>query len=287
MKKISILILATIAIVIGCNKVQEEYISNNPSDYLPTAKGKYITYRLDSTVTQSFGSGFVTRSYIVKDSVIDEIIDNTGVRSFRIYRYMRSINGTWSSTNTFLLSPKGATVELIENNLRYISLTTPITLNQQWKGNSFISQSPYYPNSIFNTWNYRYQDIGAPKTFGSLTFPKTVTVVQFDSTENRPFNPKVYNFYDKGYEIYAEKVGLIYRDIMSWEYQAFSRFSNCKFSRPNAAGGRDTIAVNCNDPFTNCDSIRNRPNHTINCDTIVDRFYYQGYGIKQTVIGHN
>ncbi len=287
MKKISILILLAIAVIVSCSKETESFSPINGSDYVPSAKGKYIIYKLDSTVTASFGSNFVTRSYTVKDSVVDEIADATGVKSLKIFRYIKNANGTWSSTNTFLLSPKGTTVELLENNLRYISLTTPITANQQWKGNAFINQSPYYTNSIFGTWNFKYDQIGTSKTYGSLTFPKTVTVVQFDSTENKPFNPKVYNFYDKGYEVYAEKVGLVYRDIMSWEYQAFTRFANCTFTRPTASGGTETININCNDPFANCDSIKARPNHSVKCDTIVDRFYYQGFGIKQTVLSHN
>jgi hypothetical protein len=284
-----IMYAAIIALVIfaACTKTTDtETNFVNAKEYLGAAKGKFIIYKLDSTITQDFGTRFTTRSYTVKDSVVDEFTDLAGNRAFKIFRFTL-INGSWVSGNTFVLTPKSTVVELTENNLRYTSLASPVSPNQQWKGNSNIVTAPYYANSIFSTWNFTYRNIGQPKTYGTLNFANTITVVQFDSTENKPFNNKLYNFYDKGYEVYAKGVGLIYRDIMSWEYQAFTRLSNCKFTRPKADGTLETININCNDPLANCDSVRIRPNHNLSCDTTLDRFYYTGYGIKQTVLAHN
>jgi hypothetical protein len=287
MRKIVYAAVLALVVFIACTKTTDETSFVNATEYIGNAKGKFITYRLDSTVTEDFGRRFVTRTYTVKDSVVDEFTDLAGNRALKIFRYMRQANGSWLSTNTFVLTPKSSVIELTENNLRYVSLASPISPNQQWKGNSNIVTAPYYANSIFSSWNFTYRNIAEPKTFGSLNFANTITVVQFDSTENKTFNNKLYNFYDKGYEIYAKGVGLIYRDIMSWEYQAFTRLSNCKFTRPKADGTLETININCNDPLANCDSVRVRPNHNLSCDTTLDRFYYTGYGIKQTVLAHN
>ena len=72
-------------------------------NYVSAAKGKFIIYKLDSIVTGSFGSGFQTSTYTIKDSVVDVFIDNTGKEAFKIFRYVLNVNGSWTSTNTFVL----------------------------------------------------------------------------------------------------------------------------------------------------------------------------------------
>jgi hypothetical protein len=279
--------LTVLLSLFACSKTDTTTTFKAAKTYVSAAKGKYIIYRLDSIVTASFGSRFVTKTYTVKDSVVDVFLDNQNRESFKIFRYVLNPNNTWTSNNTFVLTPQDNSVEYVENNLRYTKLVSPVTNGKEWKGNSFINQSPYYFNTLFPNWTYKYKDVDVAKSYGSLNFAKTVTVVQYDSAENRAFNSNVYNFYDKGYEVYAENVGLIYKDVMSWEYQVFTSFSNCKLIKPKAGGGFDTTNVNCNLPQTNCDSLILVPNHRVKCDTIIDRFYYNGYGIKQTVIAHN
>jgi hypothetical protein len=288
-KYLNVVFVATAAFVLyACSKSTETANFKLAKNYVSAAKGKFIIYKLDSIVTRSFGSGFQTSTYTIKDSVVDVFIDNTGKEAFKIFRYVLNANGSWTSTNTFVLTPQENNVEYVENNFRYIKLISPVQDGKEWKGNTYVNQSPFYVNTSYPSWTYKYTNIDAPKTYGTQSFAKTITVQQYDSTENRPFNKNVYNFYDKGYEVYAENVGLIYRDIMSWEYQVFTSFSNCKLIKPKASGvGNDTILVNCNDPLVNCDSLIQRPNHKVNCDTIIDRFYYNGYGIKQTVLSHN
>jgi hypothetical protein len=67
--------------------------------YISPAKGKYIIYKLDSSVTRSFGSAFSTFSYTVKDSVVDVFTDNLGRESFKIFRYqLNTSNNTWTSS---------------------------------------------------------------------------------------------------------------------------------------------------------------------------------------------
>jgi hypothetical protein len=288
-KYLRIVFVAMAAVFLyACSKSTGTISLKLAKSYVSATKGKYIIYKLDSIVTRSFGSGFQTSTYTIKDSVVDVFTDNTGREAFKIYRYVLNANGTWTSSNTFVLTPTGSNVEYVENNLRYIKLVTPVQDGKEWKGNSFVNQSPFYVNTSFPNWTYKYTNIDAAKTYGTQNFAKTITVQQFDSSENKPFNKNVYNFYDKGYEVYAENVGLIYRDIMSWEYQVFTHFNNCKLIKPKASGvGNDTLSVDCNNPTVNCDSLMQRPNHKVTCDTIIDRFYYNGYGIKQTVLSHN
>jgi type II secretory pathway pseudopilin PulG len=288
-KHLRVIVVALAAMVLyACTKSTDTVNLKLAKNYVSATKGKYIIYKLDSIVTRSFGSGFQTSTYTVKDSVVDVFTDNTGREAFKIFRYVLNANGTWTSSNTFVLTPTDNNVEYVENNLRYIKLVSPVQDAKEWKGNSYVNQSPFYVNTSFPNWTYKYTNIDAAKSYGTQNFAKTITVQQFDSAENKPFNKNVYNFYDKGYEVYAENVGLIYRDIMSWEYQVFTHFNNCKLIKPKASGvGNDTLSVDCNNPLVNCDSLIQRPNHKVVCDTIIDRYYYNGYGIKQTVLSHN
>jgi hypothetical protein len=295
MKKIKcspfIIIITICAVFFACTKIDEKEPTTFKK-YINPKVGKYIIYQLDSLVTKSFGSSFSKISYLVKDSVVAVLMDNQNRESFKIFRYhYDSSTRRWNSTNTFLITPTPTGLEYVENNFRYVKMANPIKEDKTWLGNSFLSQSPYYTNALFTGWNYFYKDVDQPKRIGNTTYPNTITVVQYDSVENTTFNPKnPYNTFDKGYEIYADSIGLIYKDVLSWEYNAFFSYAGCKLIRPKAGGaaGFDTSIVNCNLASTNCDSLKRIPNFRILCtDTIIDRFFYNGYGVKQSIISHN
>jgi len=283
------LFFSTCLFLYACKKTNETGNFIPASDYLNVAKGKFIVYKLDSTVTINFGTSFKTVSYTIKDSVVDAFLDNAGRETFKIFRYqLNTTNGVWVPINTFTLNNLGSKIEYVENNLRYTKLVSPVVNGKEWQGNSFISVSPFKPDNFFNSWTYRYKDVGTSKTFGALSFPNTVTVEQFDSTTNLPFYNKAFWTYDKGYEVYAKNVGLVYKDIMSIEYQVFTSLSNCSYTKPKANGvGLDTVIINCNLATSNCDSIRRLSTHKLKCDTSITSFDYKGFGIKQVILDHN
>ena len=71
-----ILILAVFSFlffITSCEKETEEFKTEAIADYLPLAVGKYITYRLDSTVFTNFGTVEETHRYQVKHVVDAQI----------------------------------------------------------------------------------------------------------------------------------------------------------------------------------------------------------------------
>ena len=66
-----------------------------------------------------------------------------------------------------------------------------------------------------------------PFKVGNLNFDTTITVVQFDSTNNKPFYANSISNYSRSYEVYAKGVGKIFQDLFSWEYQTSYITSNC------------------------------------------------------------
>ena len=292
MKKTNLFLLLLVTLMsvyfIACKKTDDKpFLSYK--QFINPKVGKYIIYQLDSTVTLSFGGSFVVKSYIVKDTIVEKVMDNQNRESYKVFRLQYDpIAKTWSPTNTFLLTPLDTKIEYVENNLRYVKMVNPVTDLKSWQGNSYIGQTVFNPGNFFSTWTYYYKDVNQAKKVGTFNFEHTATIVQYDSLDNRPFDPKNYSQYNKSYEIYADSIGLVYKDILSWEYQAFTVPTNCKLIKPKAGGvGFDTLSVDCTLDATNCDSLRIQPNHRLKCDTIVSQFYYNGYGVRETILSHN
>lgn len=273
--------------IISCKKTYDTTVFTSYNKYINFKVGKYITYSLDSIVTLPFGTGFVTKSYIVKDSVVAEITDNLGRKSFKVYRYQLDISkNKWTSVNTFIYTPTENNLEYVENNLRYSKLVNPLSELTNWLGNSYIDESPYPASTQFPSWNYYYGDFNQPKMIGAFNFPATITVVQYDSTDNKPFIDNGFSTYNKGYEVYADTIGLVYKDILNWVYEPKLEISNCILIKPDPNGlGLDSSSINCNS--ARCDSLRNLPNYQIKCDSALKNYYYEGYGIRQTILSHN
>jgi hypothetical protein len=291
MKKSTLRLLMLVCLVsvyfIACKKTDDKpFLSYK--QFINPQVGKYIIYKLDSTVTLSFGGSFVVKSYLVKDTIVDKVLDNQNRESYKVFRLQYNpATKNWDASNSFLLTPLDTKIEYVENNLRYIKMINPVTELKSWQGNNYIGQNVFNAGNFFSSWTYYYKDVNQPMQVGTFNFANTVTIVQYDSTENRAFDPKNYSQYNKSYEVYADSVGLVYKDILSWEYQAFTVPTNCKLVRPKAGGGLDTINVDCTLDATNCDSLRRLPNYKLTCDTIVSQFYYTGYGVKQTIVSHN
>ena len=271
----------------GCKKTNDNTVFTTYSQFINLKPGKVIVYRLDSIVTKSFGTGFITATYTVKDSVGSAITDNTNRTAYRIFRFQYDPTlRRWKPTNTFSYTPTENTLEFVENNFRYVKLVNPVSEERSWMGNNFVSGPVFHQNSFFQSWRFIYKGVNLPKQVGTFNLPKTLTVVQYDSLENKAFNKFNFATYDKGYEIYADTIGLVYRDIISWEYQPSLKISDCKHTFPSA-GGTTTVNINCSAPRANCDSIQRLPNQTVKCDTTLESFYYNGYGVRQTMLQHN
>ena len=284
MKILAFIVLAAIFFV-ACKK--SETANYLTYDHFVSPKvGKFIIYKLDSTITASFGESLITKSYLIKDSIYEQFLDNENRESYKIFRYQYdSAAKVWKSINTFYMTPLSQKLEYVEDNNRYIKLINPVTENNSWQGNSYIGNDLFGISNSFSNWAFSYTNINQPAQVGDLKFDKTVTVVQYDSTDNNPFfDPKNFYQYNKSYEVYADTIGLIYKDLLSWEYQAFRDVSNCQLIKP-VAGGLDTSFVDCTS--INCDSLRNLPNYSVLCDTSLTKFFYNGYGIRQTIISHN
>src|SRR6266576_3654340 len=108
---------------------------------IPLQPGKYITYRVDSTVFTNFGRTTEIHKYQVKHVVDAQITDNLDRPAFRVFRYITDSAGTqpWQPSGSFFITMLDDRVELIEDNLRVIKLHTPVRDGNKWKGNIYLA----------------------------------------------------------------------------------------------------------------------------------------------------
>lgn len=215
-----VLILLTL---FSCKKQMADFKPENATEYLPLETGNYIDYNLDSTVFLVFGTIREIHSYQAREVVEGSILDNASRKSFKITRYLRK-NETeaWVPSITYLVTPTRQSVEVLENNLRYIKLAFPVRNGFSWKGNKYIdTYSTELGMNYMEDWNYTYDSIGAPLTLGASSFENTLKVFAQDEFLGQdPSIPgTLYAERTLAQEKYAKGVGLIYREFLHWEYQ--------------------------------------------------------------------
>lgn len=212
----------------GCERETEEFKSEALQEYMPLVVGKYITYRIDSTVFTNLGRNEEIHKYQVKHQVDAQVTDNLGRASFRIIRYLRDSAGTqpWVPNGTYFITPLTDQIETIEDNLRFIKLHLPIRENFKWKGNRHLSSDPF--NSLYNLsnddnmndWESVYARFSSLVQIGGQAINNVYTVSQIDEALNAPVtDPNSYGARTLSREQYAKNIGLVTRDFILWEYQ--------------------------------------------------------------------
>jgi hypothetical protein len=215
-----LLILLTIIAVTSCEKSEGVPAAANMETYYPLATGKYITYRLDSTVYVNFNTIKEVHTYIVQDKIDAIIKDNLGNDAYRIRRMIRSNTDTtqWSDNATFLVVPSRQKTEYVENNLRFIKLINPVREFTTWMGNGQINTVDQLLR-FYENWEYYYEFVGTPFTVNNMVFPETITVNQIDEIDGDPNNKNFAYTIKKSVEVYAKGVGLVYKDFLHEAWQ--------------------------------------------------------------------
>jgi len=250
---VGVLPMLLLLIITACKKQTETYPSDPVSAYMNLAPGKYVRYRLDSTVYIFFGQRDTTISYQAKDVVDTLVTDAAGHPGWRVIRYLRDTASTneadWRAATTYLVTSSFPTIEVYEDYLRFVKLKDPVYNGYSWLGNSYLPYQPYDVTIGFSNdqpmpgWEYTYQNVGATLTINGKSYPNTISVLQAQDSTNVPITaPDVLASKDYWIEKYAKGIGLVYKEVIMWEYQPASG--------PNPG-------------------------------------YYNGFGIKMSIIDHN
>ncbi len=219
-------------VFLGCTRETEQFQTEHLSEYLPLQVGKYITYRLDSTVFLNFGTVTAVHSYQEKHVIDAQITDATGRLSYRILRFIRDTAGIqpWISAGTYSITPNDSVIEVNENNLRFIKLALPIKQDFSWKGNRYLPDDAFAPVFNFNSdyginnWDYTYSSIEGTLLLNGQTYNNVLTVDGIDDnfnankTDASVINPVAPAYVNYIQDNYAKGIGLISQAFIFWEY---------------------------------------------------------------------
>lgn len=174
----------------GCSDKKDLLAPERADNYVAAQSGKYIIYQTDSTVFNAGGTLLQVNSYQQKDVIDIAMTDAMGRPGYRVYRYLRDLAGTqpWRSVGTYTIVPSAGSVEIQENNLRSIKLAAPIQKGATWKGNRFLSFSPYEPifgpdfssDDEMNDWDFTYTATGETVNVLGKNYNNVVTVTQIN-----------------------------------------------------------------------------------------------------------
>ncbi len=166
--------------------------------YFPMDTGHWVIYSVDSIVVSSNLQYADTFHYRLKEYIPSSFIDNSGNLTQRIERYIWDDSlYIWNIENVWTANLHANDAEKVEDNIRYIKLSFPVSSSATWNGNAL--------NSFYPEWDYSYTSIDQPATIGNLSFDSTLTVLQIDNSN------LVYKHY--GVERYAKGVGMIYKEF--------------------------------------------------------------------------
>ncbi len=234
MKKyyLALLLTGLSAIVFtACKKTEPSVYAASPltTYYMPLAIGKYITYRMDSLTYYYFGQSDTISSYLAKDIVEDSLTDGSGRKAWLVNRYLSDTAGLspWVPTESYTVTPTGRTIEVLENNLRFIKLKYPMSEGDSWSGNSYLPKNPYQDEFLFssqtninpNQWTYVYQHVNQPVTIGNQTYDSASSILEVNDSSGIPIIDTVFASKTYWSETYAKNTGMIQRQTIIWEYQ--------------------------------------------------------------------
>lgn len=214
----------------SCKEQFEDLKPELPTEYLSLQPGKFIIYRLDSTVFTANGRTQEVHSYQEKVVVDKEITDNLGRPGYRIFRFIRDVAGLnpWASSGSFYITPNMGNIEVIEDNLRVVRLITPVKEGEIWKGNRFLATDPYKTNFEFSDdshihledWDFTYKEKGETIILNGKTINDVLTIQGPDESVNATISdPKSFGSRTFLLDKYARNIGLVYQELILWEYQ--------------------------------------------------------------------
>lgn len=234
---IGLLLFSTLFFTACTKQIEDkpyDFETERLTELFPMQAGKYIIYRLDSTVFVNFGRKEETHSYQQKDVVDAQVQDNLGRTTYRVFRYIRDTTGVkpWMPSSTYFVTPLANQVEVSENNLRQVKVHLPVKKDFSWKGNRHLPAEPYGgPNgqnglygfnndNDMNNWDFAYQQVNEPLILMGKLIQNTATVLEVDeSTTNVPITDlKSYASKSLSLNTYAKGIGLVFQEYVLWEY---------------------------------------------------------------------
>ena len=186
----------------GCDSEIEIDPEETGDAFYPLSTGDYREYKVRQ-INYSILANPDTITYFLKEEAGDSYINQRGTTTFTLNRYKRS-NDTlsWEIDSVWTVMKSQTNVVVRENNISYTKLIFPVLDQKQWDGNAF---------NIYEEELYTYEATYQPFIIGNNEYNPTLKVIQ-------AYNPDSIVMKDIRSEIYAENIGLIYKESIILYY---------------------------------------------------------------------
>lgn len=209
MKKVGYLLVLVAGLLYGCSETEEFNDQNTGKAYFPMEVGEFRIYNVTSVRylqdTVSDSSTFQLRERV------DTLYHNlAGEPTYKIIRSRRTTaNDPWLDDSVITLTISNNLVRRLANNTELVKMVFPVKNSKNWDPNEY---------NTLEAGNAFYQNVGQPFSAGGKEYSKTATVSvnDFVSAINKDIRK----------EVYAEGVGLVYKD---YEIIDYCNVSDCDF----------------------------------------------------------
>jgi hypothetical protein len=207
-----LMLFAVLQFFACCKKpANQNFQINYQYSYYPIDSGHYIIYNVDSVAFDYDGINYNrdTVQYQMMAVFGDTIHDLLDSVNFLVTYYTRpNASAQWGSPYISYGLRTQTNLQVVENDIRFIKMVFPPQLNETWNGNLYvpIDNNPNSAYTIFENWNYYYENIDTDMVLNGLTYNKTIEVSEVNSINQLTKEVRT--------EIYAQNVGLIYEE---WE----------------------------------------------------------------------
>ena len=194
-------LLSALVFIVGCG--EDEYVTPDIGlRYFPLVTGYNWTYKVHETLYTELNEP-QDLDYHIKVLVADSSANTDGSYTYVLYRFKReNETAPWTSLDTWSARKNEHDLVVTEGGVSYRKLLFPLREGNVWNGN-------VYNNKPVD--EYLLTEVGVPAQLEGMTFEHAVTVTQED-------NQDFIVFLDERHEVYAENVGMIYKETTQLEY---------------------------------------------------------------------
>jgi hypothetical protein len=182
--------------------------------YFPLEVKYFRVYAV--TETRYLNDQSITSTYQVRERVDTVFTDLANQPVYRIIRSRRDLESQpWVDDSVIVASRSASDLRVTRHNVKVVQMIFPVRNGKSWNANAF---------NVFGRNEFSYKSVAMPYTYDNQQFDKTATVVQSN----------IANLVerDEREEVYAEDIGLVYRNYTRLNY--CDDPSKCPFNRqPN------------------------------------------------------
>jgi hypothetical protein len=209
----SLAVLAALTfILVSCND-SEETVAEKDTTYFPLKVGAYQIYTVEETQIDQVNT--IELKYELRTEVTDSFPNQNGGYTYIITRAKRN-NSTlpWKAFDSWSARVDDKQAVVNEENIPYVKESFPLLEGKTWNGNLLNALGG---NEKCGTLQescdiYSLEDVARPYEINpDLSFAKTITIIQNDDHDAIVGE-------DVRKEVYAQHVGLIYKETSILEY---------------------------------------------------------------------